>query len=99
MSPMMIADAPSRGLLTRYRVQRREARLKPEYALLYPSLEPGVWQSAVTLADRLLADCLLHGRDTALRGRMLLDAHFEFRGGSSRGGERIGMRSQREATT
>jgi hypothetical protein len=76
----------------------RQARLRPEYSFIYPTLEAGVWESAVTLADRLLADSLLRGHDTALRGPVLLDAHFEFRGGSSRGGERRGVRSRREVT-
>ena len=85
-----VADAP---------VQIRQARLKPECSAHYPTLKAGVWQPAATLADRLLADKLLHGHVTALRGRTLVDAHFEFRGGSSRGGERIGMRSRREVRT
>jgi hypothetical protein len=75
----------------------RQARLRSEYALIYPSLRPGVWEPAVTLADRLLADSLLYGRDSALSGRTLLEAHFEFRGGSSRGGERLGVRTRRKA--
>lgn len=70
----------------------RQARLRFEYAFIYPTLRPGVWEPAVTLADRLLADSLLHGRDAAFSGRTLLEAHFEFRGGSSRGGERLGLR-------
>lgn len=85
-----VAEAP---------VRIRQARLKPEYSAHYPMLRAGVWQPAVTLADRLLADSLLHGQVTALRGRTLVDDHFEFRGGSSRGGERIGMRSRGEVRT
>jgi hypothetical protein len=70
----------------------RQARLKPEYGSLYPTLEAGVWQPAATLADRLLAHKLLHGNDTALWGRTLVDAHFDFRRGNSHGGERSGKR-------
>jgi len=70
----------------------REARLRSEYAVIYPAVKPDVWESAVTVADRLLAGCLLQGSHTALRGRLLTEAHFEFRGGSSRGGERLGVR-------
>jgi hypothetical protein len=73
----------------------REARLRPEFAGLYPAL-PSDWSSAAVLADRLLAESLLAGSSLALRGRALPDAHFEFRGGSSWGGERAGMRSLRE---
>ena len=99
MPRMAMVDATYKASLARSKIQTREARLKPEYAVIYPTLQPGVWESAATLADRLLADCLLHGRDIALQGRTLLDAHFEFRGGSSRGGERVGIRNWREATT
>lgn len=75
----------------------RQARLRSEYAFIYPTLTAGVWEPAVTLADRLLADSLLHDRGDAFTGRTLLEAHFEFRGGSSRGGERLGVRIRREA--
>jgi hypothetical protein len=71
----------------------RQARLKPEYSSLYPSIEAGIWAPAATLGDRLLADWLLHGHVAALGGRQLIDAHFEFRGGSSHGGERAGIRN------
>jgi hypothetical protein len=76
--------------------QAREARLRAEYMELYPGLRPGVWEPAAVLADRLLAESLLRGSETALRGRVLLEAHFEFRGGASQGGERDGMRLRRE---
>ncbi|HET6795985.1 MAG TPA: hypothetical protein VFH40_02400 [Gemmatimonadales bacterium] len=70
----------------------RQARLKPEYGFLYPGIDTGVWVPAARVADQLLAHCLIHGRDAALTGRRLIDAHFEFRGGSSQGGERAGIR-------
>jgi hypothetical protein len=79
-------------------LKTREARLRLEYAELYPGLRPGEWEAAAVLADRLLADSLLRGAGTALRGRVLQEAHFEFRGGASRGGERDGMRLRREVT-
>lgn len=95
--PVMIrADGPSPPVVPPGKLEVRQARLKPEYSILYPTLQPGVWERAVTVADRLLADGVLHGRVTALRGRMLIDAHFEFRGGRSRGGERIGIRSRKD---
>jgi hypothetical protein len=78
------------------RRQTREARLRTEYGELYPGIHPGEWEPAAILADRLLADCLLRGSDDAIRGRVLLDPHFEFRGGASLGGERDGMRLRRE---
>ena len=74
----------------------REARLRPEHAHKYPGVRPERWESAAILADRVLAGWLLRGNDIAIRGRLLLDAHFEFRGGSERGGEREGARPRRE---
>jgi hypothetical protein len=44
------------------------------------------------IADRVLADALLRGMEMAIRGRVLLAAHFEFRGGGGQGGERDGVR-------
>ena len=70
----------------------REARVRPELASLYPWLRPGEWASAATVADRVLAARLLRGSATAVRGRVLPDTHFEFRGGRSEGGERTGVR-------
>jgi hypothetical protein len=74
------------------RRQSREARLRPEFAYLYPGLRSGEWDSAAMVADRVLAGCLIRNNETAVRGRVLLDAHFEFRGGESEGGERKGVR-------
>ena len=74
----------------------REARVRPEHAHRYPGIRPERWESAATVADRVLAGWLLRGNDIAIRGRVLLEAHFEFRGGSERGGEREGARPQRE---
>jgi hypothetical protein len=74
----------------------REARLRPEHAHRYPGVRPERWESAATVADRVLAGWLLRGNDIAIRGRVLLDGHFEFRGGSERGGEREGARPRRE---
>ena len=59
----------------------REARLKPEYAELYPDVEPGVWYIAATLAEHLLARFLRQERTSrSLPERILDDHHFEFRG-------------------
>jgi hypothetical protein len=62
---------------------RREARLKLEYAHLYPGVEAGVWESAGVLADRVLAARLLRPNNGfVLSDRALPEEHFEFRGGS-----------------
>jgi hypothetical protein len=64
---------------------RREARLRPEYAHLYPMLQPDTWESAAITAERIAAIRLLQLADTyVLHDRVLTDAHFEFRGGSPR---------------
>jgi hypothetical protein len=64
---------------------RREARLRPEYAHLYPMLKPGEWDSAAATAEKVAATRLLQLEDAyVLHDRVLADAHFEFRGGTSR---------------
>jgi hypothetical protein len=87
-----MAAAPS---LPRVTVSRREARLHPEQADLYPGLVPGQWESAAMLADRVLAARLLRGRDLLHPGRILADAHFEFRGGQARDAS-VASRPRRE---
>jgi hypothetical protein len=76
---------------------RREALLRPEFALLYPGLRVGEWAPAAVVADRVLAQALLRASDGTIRGRLLLEAHFEFRHGTSLGGERHGLRLRRKA--
>jgi hypothetical protein len=73
----------------------RQARLRAEWGPLYPALRTGEWEAAAILGDRLLAQSLLNGSVNALQGRALPDAHFEFRGGALRGGERAGLRALR----
>jgi hypothetical protein len=76
----------------------REARLQPEYASLYPGVPAGEWLRAAVLADRILAGRLLRGACSALQGRVLMEEHFEFRGGDTGWrGEREGFRPSREA--
>lgn len=64
----------------------REARLKAEFADLYPFLRVGVWVPAAVLVDRCVAFALVPpGPMKAIRyGRPLDEEHFDFRGGESR---------------
>jgi hypothetical protein len=62
----------------------REARLRPEFAHLYPPLEPGRWESAALLADRVVAWLLRQpDRGYMAPDRVLRSEHFEFRGGEA----------------
>jgi hypothetical protein len=61
----------------------REARLKPEFADLYPGLEPGVWYNAAWLSARQFARNPCDGAAEAI-SRMVDETHFEFRGGRPR---------------
>lgn len=91
--PMSMVLAPEWPETSPGRRRRsREARLYPQFAHLYPDLRAGEWVSAATMADRVLAGSLIRGGESAIRGRVLLDAHFEFRGGESEGGVREGVR-------
>jgi hypothetical protein len=61
----------------------REARLKPDFAHLYPPLEPGRWESAALMADRVVAWLLRQpDRGYVAPERVLRSEHFEFRGES-----------------
>ncbi|HEY9015713.1 MAG TPA: hypothetical protein VIM84_11690 [Gemmatimonadales bacterium] len=61
----------------------REARLKPEFAHLYPPLEVGQWESAARMADRMVAWLLRQpDRGYVAPARVLRSEHFEFRGGT-----------------
>ena len=52
----------------------REARLKPEFASVYPYIRPGVWYLAASVVSAIWLD----GARGA--GERLSDEHFEFRG-------------------
>jgi hypothetical protein len=80
----------------RHAALRREARLRPEHSGQYPGLVPGQWEAAATLADRVLASRILRGRDLLHPGRILADAHFEFRGGDTRASSGPPARPRRE---
>ena len=65
------------------RARVREARLKAEFAHLYPPLEPGRWESATILADRVVAWLVRQpNRGYMAPERVLRSEHFEFRGGT-----------------
>jgi hypothetical protein len=59
----------------------REARLRPEFAHLYPGLTPGRWEPASRIAEAVLANVLLHQMGEVPQQVRLDEAHFEFRGG------------------
>ena len=70
----------------------REARLRPEFASLYPGVEPGVWLPATTVGQKLLLWHLATAA-TPQGERLMAEEHFEFRGG--RGAEdRDGARTR-----
>jgi hypothetical protein len=63
----------------------REARLKPEFADVYPTLAAGKWELAGVLADKVTAWLLRQARGGFIcSDRVLRPDHFEFRGTSSR---------------
>jgi hypothetical protein len=62
----------------------RQARLKPEFAHLYPGVEPDAWHAAAALADTVLACRLLRpSGGFGLNDRAMSGGHFEFRGGAA----------------
>jgi hypothetical protein len=60
----------------------REARLRPEFAELYPGVEPDLWYTAATIAEHMLVR-LVHQDREPLPPRVLDPRHFEFRGSDS----------------
>lgn len=71
----------------------REARLRPQYASLYPALEPGTWQPASAIGRQLL---LWHLTAPSLPDgeRLMSEEHFEFRGGAPRERSQSGVRTR-----
>jgi hypothetical protein len=64
----------------------REARLKPEFAHLYPPLRGGEWEGAGVMADRMVAWLLRQSNRSGYVSphRVLRPEHFDFRGGTRR---------------
>lgn len=60
----------------------REARLRPEFADVYPELTPGQWEPAARIAEAVLARFLLQRMTDSPGDRTLDESHFEFRGGT-----------------
>jgi len=60
----------------------RRARLRPEFAGLYPEVAPGIWLSAHATARAVRrANARRHRPAVTGGARLLPDGHFEFRGG------------------
>lgn len=74
----------------------REARLRPEWADLYPDVEPDVWHVAAELVPRVLRYRLRNQGTWEFIRRILLDDHFEFRGGRPRDATWTGVLSRVE---
>jgi hypothetical protein len=74
----------------------REARLRPEFAEHYPSLQAGVWMPASDLGRQLLLWHLASGRPPEGE-RLMSEEHFEFRGGARRDGAWINQRNEPKA--
>jgi hypothetical protein len=72
----------------------REARLRPEYAELYPVLTPGVWMTADEIGRQLLLWHLATARSPGGE-RLISEEHFEFRGGERRSGSWVNQRTAR----
>ena len=71
----------------------REARLRPQYASLYPALEAGTWQPASSIGRQLLLWHLT--ASTPPQGeRLMSEEHFEFRGGNPRNGADAAARTR-----
>lgn len=74
----------------------REVRLRPEWADLYPGVRPDVWQVAAELVPQVLRHRLQNQRNWEFTRRILLDEHFEFRGGRPRDATWTGVLSRVE---
>jgi hypothetical protein len=71
----------------------REARLRPQYASLYPALEAGTWQPASAIGRQLLLWHLTIPSPPQGE-RLMSEEHFEFRGGAPRNGTESNARTR-----
>jgi hypothetical protein len=77
-------------------VMYREVQLKAEFAELYPTLESGRWYTAAAVAGLLKATRIIREGDRVqITDRIVLPAHFEFRGGCPRFGSWVGKHTRR----
>ena len=74
----------------------REARLRPEWAHMYPGLEIGVLRVAAQLVPLVLRHRLQGQPTWEFTKRILVDEHFEFRGGRNRDSSWSGVLSRVE---
>jgi hypothetical protein len=70
----------------------RQARLKPQFAALYPGVVAGEWVPAWLLAEQLMRSAEQRGAGSG--GRVCDPAHYEFRGGGRRPPELRGLRTR-----
>jgi hypothetical protein len=70
----------------------RQARLKPQFAALYPGVAAGEWMPAWVLAEQLLARAEQQGVPPG--ERVCQPAHIEFRGGGKRPPELRDLRTR-----
>ena len=73
----------------------REARLREEYVGLYPGLTAGQWLPAGEVAEHIVDMVRRERGSLGLRGRVMADEHFDFRGGGF-ADERGSRRERRE---
>jgi hypothetical protein len=72
--------------------QERQARLKPQFAALYPGVAAGEWMPAWVLAEQLLSQAEQRGVPPG--ERVCQPAHIEFRGGGKRPPELRDLRTR-----
>jgi hypothetical protein len=59
--------------------QCRQARLRPEYAHIYPCLVPDIWELAAVVVEKVIAWRLQQRRGLMERAQVLDPRHFDFR--------------------